>query len=148
MTSASQTMFAALRRPDLSLLGSSIKALPLSQWQDSMFFSGAPDKALKELSGGFPATLRRDKTTHPIFVLAAHPSGPLVCPCSSRGSPRQNRFIHEGCRLEMKNHTMDRNSYLIERYAVTLPLDNDLSRHLVFQGRVPVSCLVDRRIRG
>jgi hypothetical protein len=46
----------------------------------------------------------------------------------------------------MKEHTMDRDSFLIERYPFTLPLDHRLFKQVRFCGRVPEGCLVDRRV--
>ena len=88
-----------------------------------MFFTGAADNELREQTGSFPATLRKDKTTHPIFLMWAGASGHVACPCSTKGHWRKFRCIQEGCRLEMKEHTLDRDSFLIERYPFTLPLD-------------------------
>ena len=111
-----------------------------------MFFTGAADNELREQTGSFPATLRKDKTTHPIFLMWAGASGHVACPCSTKGHWRKFRCIQEGCRLEMKEHTMDRDSFLIERYPFTLPLDPRLLKQVRFCGRVPEECLIDRRV--
>jgi hypothetical protein len=136
-----------LRMPDLSVLGGGISSLPVSQWSANMLFFGTPDKDLLELTGSFPATLRQDKTTHPIFVLKANPTGHFVCPCSSKGSRGDKRFIRAGCALKMKNETTERESFLVEACGFTLPLDCRFSRKLIFGGQVPESCVVDRRER-
>ncbi len=134
----------ALRRPDLSILGDAVKSLPPAQWRNRMFFMGVPDTDLRRhTDGGFPATLRPDKDTHPLFVLSARTTGPLVCPCTSRRGSKRSRYIQKGCRLEMKGHVMDRDSYLVERYSFTLPLDGRFSRKLLFMGLVPDTCLRD-----
>ena len=150
MKSKAQTptasLVAALRKPDLSILGNAIRSLPPAQWTERMFFTGAADTELREQTGSFPATLRQDKTTHPIFLLRAGTSGHAACPCSTKGHWRKFRYIREGCRLEMKEHTMDRDSFLIERYPFTLPLDHRLFKQVRFCGRVPMGCLIDRRV--
>jgi hypothetical protein len=134
-----------LRQPDLSILGNSIRSLPATQWQDHMFFSGVADTELRRHTGSFPATLRKEKTTHPVFLLKARHTGHLMCPCSSKGKRREFRYIAEGCRLEMTSHTMDLDSFLIEKYRFTIPLDHRFQKHLRFCGRVPVSCIRDQR---
>ncbi len=148
MVNDSKHIVEQLRRPDLSVLGNSIRSLSPGQWHAHMLFSGAPDTELKRLTGAFPATFRQDKTTHPLFVLAAHGSGNLVCPCSSQGQTRQQRFIRKNCRLEMTAQATDKDSFLIERYIFTLPLDAQLCGKLTFRGRVPPACLVDERTTG
>jgi len=128
------------RRPDLTVLGNSITGLPPVHWKSRMFFCNMADTDFRRHTGSFPATLRRDKKTHPLFVLRATGTGHLVCPCSSR--PRQpSRFISKGCVLEMGTLVMDRNSYLVEQHSFTLPLDSRFSNKLFFQGRVPRHCI-------
>ncbi len=140
-TNAEKELLAQVRRPDLSVLGDAIRKLSPMQWQDRMFFAGVDDLDLSAWTGGFPATFRKELQTHPVFVLRSHPSGHLLCPCSSKGSKRF-RFIKKGCRFEMKNKTSDRNSYLIEKFTFTLPLDARFTRKPIFLGRVPLSCIV------
>ena len=131
-----------LRQPDLSILGNAIKTLPPVQWQERMFFMGVPDTDLRTHTRGvFPATLRPDMDTHPVFVLRVQPAGHLLCPCSSRGNKHKSRYIRKGCRLEMGNHVMDRDSFLVENVVFTLPLDSRFSRRLSFRGKVPENCL-------
>lgn len=131
-----------LRQPDLSVLGNAIRSLPPAQWQQHMFFIGVPDTEFRSLTGGaFPATMRKDKTTHPLFVLQCSPFGHLVCPCSSRGNPRRQRFIRRGCRLAMSDWEIHTDSFLVEQYSLTIPLDRRFSRKLIFKGKVPNQCL-------
>ena len=131
-----------LRRPDLSVLGSAIASLPPSQWQPHMLFTGVPDDDLRSLTGSFPATLRRDSTTHPIFVIETLTSGHRVCPCSSKGGLNRQRYIRKGCQLAIKDTVIDRNSFLVESCSFTVPLDRRFSRRLIFRGVVPENCLV------
>lgn len=147
ISEGARQLTALLRTPDLSILGDSISALPVAQWKENMQFFGAPDKDLLELSGSFPATLRKDKTTHPIFILQAHPSGHYVCPCSSRGNVREKRCIRAGCQLKMKNNMTRIDSFLVETCSFTMPLDSRFSQKLIFGGLVPESCIVDKRGR-
>ena len=131
-----------LRQPDLSILGDSIKALPPAQWKERMFFMGVPDTDLRTRTGGkFPATIRQHMDTHPIFVLRSRPSGNLLCPCTSRGNKQKSWYIAKGCHLEMREYVMDRDSFLVESHAFTLPLDSRFSRKLLFKGVVPESCI-------
>jgi hypothetical protein len=131
-----------LRRPDLSILGDSIKYLPPAQWKQRMFFMGVPDTDLRSLTNGkFPATLRQQMDTHPVFVLRCRPSGHLLCPCTSGGNRQKSWYIAKGCRLEMRDYVMEKNSFLVDSHAFTLPLDSRFSRRLFFKGVVPESCI-------
>ena len=134
-------------QPDLSVLSGCIRKLPPSQWQERMFFTGAPDRSLREKTGSFPASFRTEKHTHPLFVLRPHSSGHLVCPCSSRGSRYRQRYIRKNCRLELSGKITDRDSFLVEQYSFTLPNDSRLARQLLFMGRVPLTCLAGEDYR-
>jgi len=113
-----------------------------------MFFAGAPDIELKQLTGSFPATFRENKDTHPLFVLTTSPTGHYVCPCSTKGNPNHSRYIRSGCKFTGgRQKDTDEDSYLVERYAFTLPLDQRFSRKLIFVGIVPEECIEDRRRR-
>lgn len=108
-----------------------------------MFFHGAFDVGLREATGVFPATLRPDRKTHPLFVLERLGDlGHRVCPCSSRNWAAR-RFIREGCVLEITGRVTDRNSYLVESCAFNLPLDPEFWEPLLFMGRVPEPCLAE-----
>ena len=41
----------------------------------------------------------------------------------------------------MRNHVMDRDSFLVESHVFTLPMDSRFSRKLLFKGVVPKSCI-------
>ena len=144
-TDSTSDLIRCLRQPDLSILGNSIRSLPPTQWQEHMFFTGVADTELRRHTGSFPATLRKEQTTHPIFLLQARNTGHLLCPCSSKGHRRKHRYIAEGCELEMKPHVMDRDSFLIEQYRFTIPFDHRFQKHLRFCGLVPEACIHDQR---
>lgn len=143
-TKAERDLLQQIRRPDLSILGRSIKKLSPMQWQERMLFAGVSDRDLKEWTGGFPATFRKQQQTHPLFVLFCRASGHFVCPCSSKGGAKL-RYIRKGCRLEMKEKCTDRNSFLIEYFSFTLPLDSRFRRPPLFLGKVPPCCIVGGR---
>jgi len=83
-----------LRRPDIAVLGNAVTSLPTAQWRTRMFFMGVPDTDLaRQTGGGFPATFRPDKDTHPVFVIRIGAAGHLLCPCSSRGNRKKMRYI-------------------------------------------------------
>lgn len=127
--------------PDLAVLGSGVKHLPPALWQARMFFHGARDLALRELTGIFPATLRPDRKTHPLFILESIEGlGHRVCPCSSQNWAARRR-IRQGCVLEITGRVTDRDSYLVESCAFNLPLDPEFSQRLLFMGLVPTPCL-------
>jgi hypothetical protein len=134
----------APRRPvDLALLGEGITRLPPSHWRERMLFRGARDEDLREATGEFPATLHKERRTHPIFVLKALGDlGHKVCPCSSKNWG-VSRFIRKGCILEITRKEQDRHSYLVEDFAFNLPSDPAFTEGLFFLGLVPESCLVD-----
>lgn len=140
--SSAAALNLVLRQPDLSILGDSIKTLSPALWKERMFFMGVPDTDLRtQTNEKFPATLRQHMDTHPIFVLRTRPSGHLICPCTSRGNKRNAWYIAKGCHLEMGDHVMDRDSFLVDSHAFTLPLDSRFSRKLFFKGVVPESCI-------
>ncbi len=136
------SLLTLIRQPDLSILGESIRTLPAQLWKTRMMFAGVPDVTLKDITGSFPATFRKGHTTHPVFVLEniavyAH----KVCPCSSKGDRRRQRYVPKGCRLDMSNQVMDRNSFLVEKYTFQLPADRIFVKNLRFMGRVPEGTL-------
>ena len=140
-SSATADLNQALRRPDLSILGLSITHLPASQWRERMLFMGVPDKDLRRhTEGRFPATLRPNMDTHPVFVLQCRATGHLLCPCTSKKNNKL-RYIQKGCELEPGKHVQKRNTYLVEDCAFTIPLDNRFSRRLFYRGRVPSTCI-------
>jgi hypothetical protein len=140
--SVQEELLLTLRRPDLSVLGSGILSLPPTQWADNMLFSGVPDEDLRQHTGTFPATFRNDKSAHPVYVLRASITGHLVCPCSTRGNPKKQRYIKKDCTLEQGDKKIDRNSYLVESCAFTIPIDQRFSKKLRFRGIVPETCIV------
>jgi hypothetical protein len=106
-----------------------------------MLFRGALDVGLREVTGVFPATLRDDRKSHPLFVLDRLAGlGHRVCPCSSRNWAAR-RLIRKGCVLEITGRVADRNSYLVESCAFNLPLSPEFLEPLRFLGRVPAECL-------
>lgn len=126
---------------DLDALGISLKRLPPAYWEPSMMFRGALDLKLREITGDFPMTLRREHRTHPLFVLERVPGlGHRVCPCSSRNFKAPRR-IRKGCVLIYSRRETDRDSYLVESCAFTLPEDPSFLEPLVFLGKVPAECL-------
>lgn len=131
-------------RAAFATLGSSIRRLAPALWTERMLLAGAPDRDLKELTATFPARLRKDKTTHPLFVLRPIGSyGHKVCPCSSRDWNAKT-YIRRGCELEITGKITDRTSYLVETCAFNLPLNPEFTRRLRFLGRVPEACLEQR----
>lgn len=135
-----------VRKCDLSVLGDSILSIPPTQWRENMFFAGAPDIELKQLSGNFPATFRKDKDTHPLFVIESMQMGNYVCPCTTKGNPRTRRYIKTGCQLLGGRREMTENtSFLVEDCAFTLPADKRFSRKLIYVGCVPAQCIRDER---
>lgn len=117
--------------------------LPLRFWKPRMFFMGAEDRQLKELSEGrFPSHVVPRKT-HPVFALRPLQGAPgfQVCPCSSQRPYRgkEFRYVTKGCRLLHTNHMMDRDSYLVETVRFNIP--PRFAHRLRFRGEVPESCL-------
>ncbi len=99
-------------------------------------FAGALDTKLKIATGEFPATIRRNHKTHPIFVLKSiHGTSHQVCPCSSKGSRSRQRYIPKGCKLEMRETVTERDSFLVEKYSFILPENLALAKEMFFLGR-------------
>jgi len=129
--------------PDLSILGSGLKYLGPVYWEPRMLFRGALDVRLRQVTGEFPATLRRDRKTHPLFVMDRIADlGFRVCPCSSRNRSAR-RFIRQGCILEITEQATDRDTYLVESFAFPMPQDPAFRESLRFMGRVPETCLAE-----
>jgi hypothetical protein len=145
-TETTNELIQFVRKCDLSVLGDSILSLPPTQWHKNMFFAGAPDIELKQLTGNFPATFRKDKDTHPLFVIESMQIGNYVCPCSTKGNARTLRYIKARCQLLDGRREMTENtSFLVENYSFTLPADKRFSRKLIYVGLVPAQCIRDER---
>lgn len=125
---------------DWRRLGTSIRRLPPPYWEERMFFHGADDRKLRDATGGFPATFRSHKKTHPLFVLKRLANfGFQVCPCTSL--PSSPFYIEKGCLLEPSEYAMERTSYIMERFRFGLPRSGNVNFTLRFMGVVPESCL-------
>ena len=127
--------------PDWKELGSAITKLPVMFWEEKMLFWGAKDKKLRKATQIFPNRLRKDKTTHPIFILKKIANfGFKVCPCTSSRHSKA-KYIEQGCVLEITHYKMDRNSYLLEEFNFNLPREHNWNRDLRFGGKVPCACI-------
>ncbi len=127
----------------LALLGGVMAKMPVRFWEENMLFKGLENTWWRLKTGGFPAT---DFTsgTHPLFVLRKNGNqGLLICPCSSKGG--KARYIKKGCVLLRTEERMDRNSFLVERFAFSLPVTATFAPQPRFQGMVPESCLAEGR---
>lgn len=127
----------------LALLGGVMAKMPVRFWEENMLFKGVENTWWRLKTGGFPAT---DFTsgTHPLFVLRQIGNqGFQICPCSSKGG--KSRHIKKGCTLLRTNERMDRNSFLVERFAFSLPVTATFAPQPSFQGMVPESCLAEGR---
>lgn len=120
------------------VLGSSISTIPVRMWERSMFFKGISNAWWLEKTKTFP-TKAKASGTHPIYVLARSTTGFRVCPCSSKG--RMGKFIRQGCKLKRTGKSMDRNSYILERFAFNIPKTMRLPDDPVLIGIVPEECL-------
>jgi len=117
--------------------------LPLRHWRPNMFFTGARDEELTELTQErFPKKPIKKKT-HPIFSLKAIPAnaGFSVCPCTSSRPyhPKNMRYVSKNCALLHTNYPMDRDSFLVEGIRFNIP--PSVAFKLRFRGEVPVECL-------
>lgn len=107
-----------------------------------MFFKGADDHTLKQRTKEFPATFKGKHSTHPLFILSSGLNNtPIACPCSSKGSKKEKRYIKKGCQLKITNRKNDRDTFLVEKYRITIPADKSLVNSLLFMGTVPDSCI-------
>jgi len=117
--------------------------IPLKFWRKNFWFAGARDESLHALTGGeFSRDIVAGKT-HPVLALnmLEHGVGCSVCPCSSKKpqSAACYRFIRQGCKLSHTGHVMDRNSYLVDGLAFSIP--SSLAYELHFKGEVPQLCV-------
>lgn len=128
---------------ELKKILGSVTRLPLKFWKRNMFFFGAGDRQLHELSQGrFPAKVDKKKS-HPIFALEPLPQGIgfKVCPCSSKKpyDLPSFRFIIKGCKLLHTGYITDRNSYLVENITFNIP--RSLAIKMRFRGETPETCI-------
>jgi hypothetical protein len=117
--------------------------IPLKLWRKNFWFSGAADEILHSLTGGeFSRDIVPGKT-HPVLALNTleHGVGCNVCPCSSNKphGAAYFRFLRKGCILHHTGHVMDRNSYLVDGLAFSIP--SALAYALHFKGEVPQLCV-------
>jgi len=117
--------------------------LPIRFWKPKMFFTGARDEELAEITDErFPAKVVPGKS-HPVYALKELPEnvGFAVCPCTSTKPYSRGvfRFIRKGCRLRYTQHTMDRNSFLVEMCRFNIP--RSIAYVLRFKGEVPDKCV-------
>ena len=117
--------------------------LPVKFWKPNMFFTGARDADLSDLTNGkFPKKLVSRKS-HPVFSLRKLPQdiGFTVCPCTSSRPYGRDRFrwIRKGCTLSHTNHVMDRNSFLVEQ--IRFNILRSVAYRLRFRGEVPDRCV-------
>jgi hypothetical protein len=128
---------------NLELILTTNAHIPLKFWRKNFWFAGARDESLHALTGGeFSRDIVAGKA-HPVLALNTleHGVGCSVCPCSSK-KPRDAasfRFIREGCTLRHTGHVMDRNSYMVDGLAFSIP--SSLAYELYFKGEVPQLCV-------
>lgn len=138
---ATDVVWAKRKQDAWEILGDTMTKLPVRFWEENMLFSGVSNVWWRKQSGGFPAT-KYSSGSHPLFVLKSKGNvGFLVCPCSSSGSPSA-RFISKGCKLLSSGNIMDRDSFLVERFAFSLPMNSTFSDQPDFKGKVPETCIL------
>ena len=136
-------VWAKRKQEALAVLGGTMAKMPVRFWEENMLFKGVQNTWWRLKTSGFPAT---DFTsgTHPLFVLRKKGNqGLLICPCSSKGG--KSRYIKKGCVLLHTDEHIDRNSFLVERFAFSLPVTATFSPQPNFHGKVPGSCITEVR---
>ncbi|SFM74106.1 hypothetical protein [Thermodesulforhabdus norvegica] len=131
-----------LVEPDLGKISEGLSFLGIKLWKPGMFFMGAPDSVLKKITGSFPAKKRSAGSSHPIFVLEVYPAETYhrVCPCTSKYVSGA-RYIRAGCVLEHTSKLMARTSFLLEKFAFSLPFSAKWIGQLRYMGTVPEECV-------
>lgn len=124
----------------LRALGRSLRRIPMSLWEENMFFTGAKDRALKEKTLQFPKRLKGSGSTHPIFVLKGLGNfGYQVCPCTSKY--QMGRYIKAMCVLSITKEIVEVDSFLLEQFAFSLGHGDQMIKRLRFKGIVPEECI-------
>jgi hypothetical protein len=124
-----------------TLKGSSLIKVPFNLWKEKMLFYGGCDKTLKQLTGSFPATFRKHKTTHPVLLLKKTSNLSFTaCPCTSQPHKRFS-YIKSHCPLDLTGKTLSRNCYILKRYKFNLSPDPKFNKRLTLAGIVPEHCL-------
>ncbi len=124
-----------------TLKGSSLIKVPFNLWKEKMLFYGGCDKKLKQLTGSFPATFRKDKTTHPVLLLKKTSNLSFkACPCTSQPNKRLS-YIKPHCPLSLTGKTLSRKCYILKMYEFNLSPDPKFNKKLTLAGIVPEQCL-------
>lgn len=122
------------------VLGEAVQNIGAALWEPGMFFKGAADNDLKELTRVFPRELNRH-STHPIYILNRNANlGHVLCPCTSKQQKNAD-YIVQGCKLRYTGHVMDRNSYLLKWLEFRLPRNSSAFEGLYYMGIVPEECI-------
>lgn len=139
----STDVWAKRKQEAMAVLAGAVTKMPVRFWDENMLFSGVENTWWRLKTLDFPAT-NFASGTHPLFVLQKNGNlGYRICPCSSKGG--KSRYIKNGCILLQTGERMDRNSFLVERFAFSLPLTATISPQPRFLGKVPPSCIAEVR---
>lgn len=118
--------------------------VPLAFWRQGWVLRQIEDVHWKEITKDspepFPRNLRSDRKGHPAYVLQEIGNYALkICPCSSQHQSCLR--IPKGAILKPTGLLMSKDSYIIERSAVTLPRSSRFPRIPEFLGIFPVEDL-------
>ncbi len=117
------------------------------RWVENAIFCNAPDRILKQLTGGvFPA--KGDLTrTHPVFVLRVKQNGMIqICPMTSKVHPKYF-YVRSGCVLDT-GRKQDRDSYILDMLYFNRPKHPDFLAQLHFRGVAPKKCIMKGKRSG
>ncbi len=117
--------------------------LPLKYWKSKMFFKGAKDDELAEVTGNqFPARMVPGKS-HPVFSLKpiSYRIGFMVCPCTTKKPIKPTAYLHidAGCQLLYTKRPMEKDAYVLRE--IRFPIPRSLAYALRFMGEVPENCI-------
>ena len=123
------------------LEGIVVKNPPFSYWVEKMFFFGGCDRQLRQKTGCFPATLKKHRSSHPVFLLNKDSQHAFqACPCTSQPN-RKSRYIKAGCILDKTGVTIHSNSYILKHLSFNLSHDPEFNANLRYMGIVPSECI-------
>ena len=120
--------------------------IPMEHWSCGDIFLGVLDSFwIKKTGGSFPATMRQDKTTHPLYVVPSSNYGLRVCPCTTSSSHHPPRwYIPGGITLRNTGTTMDRTSYVLKMLEFPL-MDGEEVSPAYYRGMLPPEELCEEK---
>ena len=105
------------------------ESIPVEHWSTGDLFHSVADAFWhKKTQGVFPKTMKKDKGSHPLYVVASSNYGLSICPCTSKSPAFLPRwYIPGGVLLRNTGEKKDRTTYVLKKLARPLMKDETVS---------------------